>query len=399
MFSAKAGQILVWKCPLALRNWGLRSASSYKLAANSDLHRFCFSSSRMHSLSFTADQLRLKQVRGQKTAVERANVPILLETDELEALLDNGSIDGGNRVVPVDATWYLQPVYDKADLNSDGSAFWDSVSTSWKPLAPVKDAKAEFCKRHIPGAQFFDIDAVADTSQDLPHMLPSVAEFEKHMGQLSIKPSDHVVVYDSHGIFSSPRVYWTFKVFGHSRVSILNGGLPKWIREGRRLSDSERENPGKGREDYRVERVNDDLVINYDTVIAHISDWDAPNRYQMVDARSKERWEGSTPDPRPFVKPGHMPGSYNVPYVTLLDTTTGCFRPVSQLVDTFERAGLVRFTERPLAMTCGSGITACVLFVAAKLAGAETVTVYDGSWAEYGRKKESFIRIKPSKSF
>jgi thiosulfate/3-mercaptopyruvate sulfurtransferase len=266
----------------------------------------------------------------------------LIETDELERELDAPDF------VIIDATWYMP---------DEG-----------------KDARTEYLAEHIPGAIFFDIDEIADTSAALPHMLPPPEKFSSRMRKMGIGDGQRVVVYDRHGMFSAPRVWWMFRVMGAEDVSVLNGGLPKWKREGRPLVMGEAR-PRTSR--HFTARRNLDLVRDMDDVKTLIHDRSAI----LVDARSPDRFAGKAPEPRAGLRSGHIPGAHNVPYGQLLNAD-GTLKSTDALNKVFDAAGVD--PHKPVVTSCGSGITACVLALALAETGHRRTSVYDGSWAEWG---------------
>jgi thiosulfate/3-mercaptopyruvate sulfurtransferase len=237
-----------------------------------------------------------------------------------------------------------------------------------------KNARAEYEHRHIPGAVFFDIDEIADTSVPLPHMLPSPEKFSARVRKLGLGDGNKIVLYDAHGMMSAARVWWTFRAFGHRDVAVLDGGLPKWIAEGRPVEDG----PPHPRERHFTARFNNLMVRDKAQVRANI----ASKREQLVDARSATRFAGTEPEPWPGRRSGHVPGSFNVPYADLLDPASKTFLPADRIRARFEQAGVD--LSKPIVCSCGSGITACVLAFALHLIGDEKVAVYDGSWSEWG---------------
>jgi thiosulfate/3-mercaptopyruvate sulfurtransferase len=249
---------------------------------------------------------------------------------------------------------------------------------SWHLVSAGRDARAEFAAGHIPGAQFFDIDAVKDTSTDLPHMLPSPRELEEHASALGIGSGDRVVVYDAAGMFSAARVWWTFRVFGHDDVHVLDGGLPKWKRESLPIERDVR--PVERRRFVATHRK--ELVRSLEEMRANL----ATHRDQVLDARSRERFLGTAPEPRAGVRGGHIPGSTSLPFGELLEAD-GTFRDLDGLRRAFAAAGVD--LERPVTCSCGSGITASVLALGLFLAGREDAAVYDGSWSEWGARTDT----------
>jgi len=244
-----------------------------------------------------------------------------------------------------------------------------------------KDARAEYDERHIPGAVFFDIDEIADTSSDLPHMLPSPEKFAARVRKLGLGDGNRIIVYDSQGMMSAARVWWEFRVFGHKDVAVLDGGLPKWLAEGRPLEDL----PPMPRERHFTARFDNSAVRD----IVQMKENLKTGREQVLDARSAGRFNGTEPEIWPGRRSGHIPGSLNLPYTDLLDPQLKTFLPADHLLERFRAAGVDM--TRPVVTTCGSGITACVLALALHLVGHKDVAVYDGSWAEWGRPGDTSV--------
>jgi thiosulfate/3-mercaptopyruvate sulfurtransferase len=237
-----------------------------------------------------------------------------------------------------------------------------------------KSARAEFETRHIPGAVFFDIDEIADESSKLPHMLPSPEKFAARMRKLGIGDGNRVVVYDSNNYMGSARVWWTLRVFGHSDVAVLDGGLAKWLAEGRPVDDR----PPQPRERHFTARLDHSLVRAKEQMLANLQS----RREQVLDARSAGRFHAKEPEVWPGRRSGHIPGSLNLPFLDLVDPASKTLLPAEQVRAKLLAAGVD--PARPVVTSCGSGITAAVLALALHLVGQRDVAIYDGSWAEWG---------------
>lgn len=237
-----------------------------------------------------------------------------------------------------------------------------------------RNPKAEYLAAHIPGALFFDIEDISDEKNPLPHMLPSTVKFASRMKKMGIGDGMRIVVYDTEGLYSAARGWWMFRVMGYNDVAVLNGGLKKWKAEGRPLEDGE---PPRRTERHFTPRFHAELVRDAAEVKALIGNPAA----QIVDARAAGRFEGRDPDPRPGLRTGHIPGSRNVPFATLLNPD-GTLKPVAELREMFAKAGVE--TGKPVVATCGSGVTAGVVALALAMLGRPDTAVYDGSWVEWG---------------
>lgn len=254
------------------------------------------------------------------------------------------------------------------------------VDGSWHMPQAKRDPAREFTEAHLPGAVFFDIDGIADRSSGLPHMLPSPDAFAKAVGALGIGDGDRVIVYDSRGVVSAARVWWTFRVFGQDAVAVLDGGLPKWRAEGRPLaSGTASPAPRTFKARFRPELVRDvaQVKANLET-----------RGEQIVDARSRGRFAGTEPEPRAGLRGGHMPGSLNLPYDEL-HASDGTLRPPAELREAFAAAKVD--LARPVVTTCGSGITASVLALALHRIGRPDAAVYDGSWTEWAGRDDTAV--------
>ena len=244
---------------------------------------------------------------------------------------------------------------------------------TWHLPNAGRNPKAEYLDGHIPGAQFFDIDGVSDRNSDLPHMLPDEESFAAAASNLGVWNDSPIVVYDSYGLFSAARVWWSFRVMGHRDVKVLDGGLPAWTAAGHKThSGQEEASIGSYTANIQANRIADGedvLAITNDRSMA------------ILDARPKDRFDGTAPEPRKGMRSGHMPGATNVFFKSLL-TEEGCLKDKESLRATFEGAG---FTPGDPAITsCGSGVTAAILTLALAELGQDDIRLYDGSWAEWG---------------
>jgi thiosulfate/3-mercaptopyruvate sulfurtransferase len=248
------------------------------------------------------------------------------------------------------------------------------LDATWFLPSDPRDARALFAEKRIPGAIFFDIDDIADTSSPLPHMLPSPEKFAARMRRLGVGDGARVVVYDAQGVFSAARVWWTFRVMGHEDVAVLDGGLPAWEAAGLPLEDGPPEPRG---ERHFTARFRADLVRD----LADMRRAVETGRALILDARPPGRFAGKDPEPRPGLRSGHMPGSLNVP-VSALVGPDGRMRPPAELERVFADAGATAKTR--LICTCGSGVAASIIALALARIGRWDAPVYDGSWSEWG---------------
>jgi thiosulfate/3-mercaptopyruvate sulfurtransferase len=235
---------------------------------------------------------------------------------------------------------------------------------------PVDD----YLSGHIPGAVFFDVDAIANHNSPLPHMYPDAEQFARDVAALGISSGDTVVAYDSGGWVAAPRAWWMFLSFGYGNVRVLDGGLKKWLREGRPThSGKVTAKPGKfqAKFDSSFLRSQQQLAGNLTT-----------HAEQVVDARPRPRFEGTVAEPRAGLRGGHIPGSRSVPYAGLFDAQTGAMKPLAELRQIFKDAGVE--LEKPIVTTCGSGVSALVLTLALYRLGVRGSALYDGSWSEWG---------------
>lgn len=254
-----------------------------------------------------------------------------------------------------------------------------TVDASWYLPDAGRDPKAEYAEAHIPGAVYFDIDEIADAASDLPHMLPSPEKFASRVRELGLGDGNRIVVYDGAGLFSAARVWWMFRVFGHDDVAVLDGGLPKWVAEGRPVEAL----APMPRERHFTARMNTLMVRDIEQVRANIEG----GREQVLDARSAERFAGRAPEPRKGLRGGHIPNSLNLPYGELLDPATGTMLPAEALAARIGAAGVDM--SKPVVTTCGSGVTAAILYLGLHLLGHAELALYDGSWTEWGGREDT----------
>jgi thiosulfate/3-mercaptopyruvate sulfurtransferase len=271
---------------------------------------------------------------------------------------------------PLVSTDWLAERLDRPDVQV--------VDATWYMPGENRSGRDDYARAHIPGAVFFDIDAIADRATDLPHMLPTPEAFAQAAGELGLRRDATVVVYDAQGIFSAPRVWWTLRTMGFPQVFVLDGGLPKWRAEGRPLEQAAAQSPSTT------------LAPAFDPVL--VRDLDAVRRLldggqaQLVDARAAPRFRGEVPEPRAGLRSGHMPGACNVPWGPLV-RDDGTLKPAGDLRAAFTSAGVD--LAQPIVTTCGSGVSAALLALALARLGREDVAVYDGSWTEWAGRDDT----------
>ena len=265
----------------------------------------------------------------------------------------------------VSTTWLSDHLFDP-DLRI--------LDASWYLPFMKRDPRAEYKSEHIPRARFFDIDEISDSSSDLPHMVPPDEKFTSRMRKMGVGNGNVIVVYDGEGLFSAARVWWLFKLMGHNDIAVLDGGLPKWKAENRPVQDKL---PSIRNRHMMVKRQNH--MIKDVTQVASASKL---RNYEIIDARPSQRFRGEAPEPRKGLRSGHIPGSKNVFFKTLLEED-GTMKKPHDIRAIFLAAGVN--LEKPTITTCGSGVTAAVLNLGLSLIGKTDHALYDGSWSEWGK--------------
>jgi thiosulfate/3-mercaptopyruvate sulfurtransferase len=260
------------------------------------------------------------------------------------------------------------------------------VDATFKLPGVLPLPKDDYLAAHIPGAVFFDVDAVSDHSNPLPHMFPTAEQFGRDVGALGIGNGDTVVLYDSGGWVAAPRAWWMFLSYGHRDVRIVDGGLKKWRAEGRTVESGEvKAKPVSFKAGYDARRVR-----SIRQMIANVES----RAEQVIDARAGERFEGRVVEPRPGLRSGHIPGARSLPYNNLFDAATGAMKPLDDLRKAFAGAGVD--IAQPIVTSCGSGVSAAVLTLTLYRLGVEDSALYDGSWAEWGQSDGPPVATGPA---
>jgi thiosulfate/3-mercaptopyruvate sulfurtransferase len=279
---------------------------------------------------------------------------------------------------PLVSTEWLAEHLDDANLKV--------VDASFKLPGVLPLPKDDYVAAHIPGAVFFDVDAVSDHSNPLPHMFPSAEQFGSDVGTLGIGNGDTVVVYDAGSWVAGPRAWWMFVSYGHEKVRVLDGGLKKWRAEGRAIeSGPAKPKPATFKAVFDAKRVR-----SMEQMIDNLKG----RTEQVVDARASDRFEGRVGEPRPGLRSGHIPGSRSLPYNKLFDATSGTMKTLTELRAAFSDAEVK--LDAPIVTSCGSGVSAAVLTLALYRLGVENPALYDGSWSEWGHANGPPISTGPA---
>lgn len=255
------------------------------------------------------------------------------------------------------------------------------VDATWHMPDSGRNARAEYQAQHIPGAVYFDIDEIADTNSSLPHMIPAPEKFASRVRRLGLGDGTKIVVYDN-GLPSAFRVWWMFRLFGHNDVVILDGGLAKWLAEGRAVTDREE----LLQERHFTPRFQNQLLIDKGRLAANLNG----GRKQVLDVRGSDRFKGEVPEPREGLRSGHIPGAKNLPFRGFFQED-GTFASAEIVSQKLIESGID--LKKPVVTSCGSGVTACVAAAALHMLGHREWSVYDGSWAEWGGDKELPVAV------
>ena len=277
-------------------------------------------------------------------------------------------------------TYPLIHADEAVKLHGNGKANTLFLDATFHLSNTKRDAKAEFHEKRIKDAQFFDIDAIADPNNPLPHMMPDAKTFTEHMQRLGVNSDSHVIVYDQSPFYSSARAWFMLRLFGHAQVQVLNGGLKAWLEANGEVESSEPA-PIKAGNFVASSPLANEGVIDLEAML-YITSADTP--HQILDARSAGRFAGREEEPRPHLKKGHMPKAINIPIASLIDSQSGLFKSEKELTKIFSNIDL----NQPIITTCGSGVTACGLALGLAAIGTEGVILYDGSWSEWGSRED-----------
>ncbi|CAH1793790.1 unnamed protein product [Owenia fusiformis] len=273
-------------------------------------------------------------------------------------------------ITPVVESFWLAQQLEK----NDGTICL--LDGSWHMPFSKRNAWQEYYRRHIPYALFFNIEECCDKNSNLPFMLPTAEEFETYVGSLGISNETHVVIYDNHaglGMFSSPRIWWMFRAFGHEKVSVLDGGFPRWEKDGFTETD---EIPKVGPKTFKA-NYRPDLVRTYEDIERNLTS----NEFVLVDARPSGRFCGTSPEPRPDIKGGHVPGAISIPFSSLLLPQRKALKMPETNERNMKEAGVDM--ERSIVTMCGDGLNSAFISLVCHQMGKTDVAIYDGSWTEY----------------
>lgn len=260
------------------------------------------------------------------------------------------------------------------------------LDCSWHLPNTGRDARQEYEEKHIPRALFFDIEECSDKTSSFPHMLPEPSVFEKYVKSLGVNikglvlQKHRIFLYDNHpqfGMFSAPRVWWMFRSFGFNEVQILEGGLPSWIEYGGLVTNEKHDFDEE--EQYFMAKTKAQYLKSYEDMIENVNN--KGKLFKVIDARPKGRFNGTAPEPRNDIKSGHIPFSVNIPFTEVLESENRLMKPTNQLLDVFTEAKVD--LDKPLAFSCGTGVTASIVGLAAFICGKRFCPIYDGSWTEY----------------